>query len=265
MKVENLFEGKGGYVFVSHSHLDIEKVRKIRNFLEDEGMEPILFYLRCMDDGDEGKLLALKKLIFDEIDSREFFLYVESENAASSAWVREELAHIRATHPDRITVINISDNDIETEKMLSRMVRGMRIFISASRAECEIVERLTDALTARDFRVYDVKNLLRGGDLWSDTVSHTMTDLASEGFVIALVTKSSVRSRFFVEELRTALDNKVPILPVVVGDTYMLQDLFDDLPELQGLDLEMLSSDPTDEELTKVVNDAIQIQKGIFG
>ena len=78
MNVEKLFEGKGGYVFVSHSHLDIEKVRKIRNFLESEGIEPILFYLRCMDGGDEQKIGALKKLICDEIDAREFFLYINT-------------------------------------------------------------------------------------------------------------------------------------------------------------------------------------------
>ena len=69
MDIENLYKGKGGYVFVSHSHLDIEQVRKIRNFLEDSGMEPILFYLRSMDCEDKEKLKTLKRLIFDEIDA----------------------------------------------------------------------------------------------------------------------------------------------------------------------------------------------------
>ena len=64
MNIEKTFKGEGGYVFVSHSHVDVQDVRKIRNFLEQEGMEPILFYLRCMDGGTEEQIAMLKKLIF---------------------------------------------------------------------------------------------------------------------------------------------------------------------------------------------------------
>lgn len=261
MNVENLFEGKGGYVFVSHSHLDIEKVRKIRNFLEDEGMEPILFYLRCMDGGDESKLDELKRLIFDEIDSREFFLYVKSDNAATSAWVQEELAYIRATHPDRITVIDISDDELENQETLSRMVRGMRVFISSSSRDRELTERISNALEKRDFRVYDVKNSIRGGDLWNESLENTMAHLSREGFVIALITEASIRSRFFTDELAYAVKNKVPILPVVAGNSYVLFELMKTVPEIGRYQLENLSADPTDEEIEHVVKDAVEIQK----
>lgn len=37
--------GKGGCIFVLHSHDDIKKVRKVRNLLEEEGFEPLCFYL----------------------------------------------------------------------------------------------------------------------------------------------------------------------------------------------------------------------------
>ena len=42
---DKLNKSKGGYIFLSHSHDDIEKVRKLRNMLEDEGFEPLCFYL----------------------------------------------------------------------------------------------------------------------------------------------------------------------------------------------------------------------------
>ena len=264
MNVENLFEGKGGYVFVSHSHLDIEKVRKIRNFLEDEGMEPILFYLRCMDSDDESKLDALKRLIFDEIDSREFFLYVNSENAETSEWVQEELAYIRATHPDRITVIDISGDDVKTEKTLSRMVRGMRVFISASSRDRELTERLSNALEKRDFRVYDVENSLRGGDVWCETAQKNLAELSDAGFVIALITESSVKSRYFADELAHALKIKAAILPVVVGDSSVIIELMKTVPDIGHYQLELLSAEPTDEEIERVVNDAIRIHKSFF-
>ena len=255
MNVEKLFEGKGGYVFVSHSHLDIEKVRRIRNFLEKEGVEPILFYLRCMDGQDEEKLASLKKLIFDEIDAREFFLYINSENAATSQWVQEELAYIRATRPGSIATVDLSDGDEITEQTLLRMVRGMRVFISASQYDKALVRRLTDALVKHDFRVYDAERSMAAGALWDESISHTITDLANEGFVIALITDSSIRSDFFVQELKAAFSDHVPVLPIVVG-TYPIYFIPDELPELRRLSVLMLSDDPTDEEIAEVGREA---------
>ena len=41
------------YIFVSHSHKDINKVRLVRNYLEDRGAEPILFFLKSVTDDNE--------------------------------------------------------------------------------------------------------------------------------------------------------------------------------------------------------------------
>ena len=38
----------GGYVFISHSHKDIEKVRILRNVMEENGFEPLCFFLKCL-------------------------------------------------------------------------------------------------------------------------------------------------------------------------------------------------------------------------
>ena len=60
-----------GYVFISHSHKDIKKVRKIRNMIENSGFEPLYFFLKCLtDDVVEG-------LIKREIDARDWFVYVD--------------------------------------------------------------------------------------------------------------------------------------------------------------------------------------------
>ena len=39
---DNLEKSKGGYIFISHSHDDIERVRIIRNELEKFGFEPYM-------------------------------------------------------------------------------------------------------------------------------------------------------------------------------------------------------------------------------
>ena len=74
------------FIFISHSHRDLEKVRKIRNFLENNCSEPILFFLKSRDDEDE-----ITSLIKDEIDARIWFIYCDSQNARESRWVKKEL------------------------------------------------------------------------------------------------------------------------------------------------------------------------------
>ena len=87
---------------------------------------------------------------------------------------------------------------------------------------------------------------------------------AREGFVIALITEASIRSRFFTDELAYAVKNKVPILPVVAGNSYVLFELMKTVPEIGRYQLENLSADPTDEEIERVVKDAVEIQKRFF-
>lgn len=64
-----------GYIFISHSHKDIEKVRQIRNDMENAGFDPLCFFLKCLTDEDE-----IEGLIKREIDSRELFVYIDSPN-----------------------------------------------------------------------------------------------------------------------------------------------------------------------------------------
>ena len=74
-------------VFLSHSHKDIEKVRKIRDILEILGCEPLMFFLKCLDDNNG----ELEDFIKREIDARNVFLYCRSRNAEGSEWVQKEL------------------------------------------------------------------------------------------------------------------------------------------------------------------------------
>ncbi len=71
------------YVFVSHSHKDLHAVRLIRNYLEQKGAEPILFFLKSLSDNDE-----ITGLIKREIDARIWFIYCKSENAEQSEWLK---------------------------------------------------------------------------------------------------------------------------------------------------------------------------------
>lgn len=88
--------GKGGYIFLSHSHDDITKVRQIRNTLEENGFEPLCFYLKCLNDDSE-----IEDLIKREIDAREWFVFVNSENSRKSKWVTLEREYISKNQPQK--------------------------------------------------------------------------------------------------------------------------------------------------------------------
>ena len=77
---------KGIWVFLSHSNKDYEKVRQVRNILEQQGYRPLMFFLNCLNDDNE-----IDELIKREIDSREKFILCDSKNAQNSKWVQEEV------------------------------------------------------------------------------------------------------------------------------------------------------------------------------
>lgn len=64
------------WVFLSHSNKDYDKVRVVRNLLEDQKFRPIMFFLCCLEDNEE-----INDLIKREIDSRTRFILCDSENA----------------------------------------------------------------------------------------------------------------------------------------------------------------------------------------
>ena len=57
----------GAWIFLSHSHLDLEKVRYIRNQLELRGHNPLIFFLKCLEDDNA----LLPDLIRQEISARQ--------------------------------------------------------------------------------------------------------------------------------------------------------------------------------------------------
>lgn len=93
-------------VFLSHSHKDIDKVRKIRNILETINIDPIMFYLKCLDDDND----VLEDFIKREIESRNIFIYCKSPNSENSVWVQKELDYIRQIDNSRLYVIDIEDD-----------------------------------------------------------------------------------------------------------------------------------------------------------
>lgn len=84
MKEDDIEEGF--WVFVSHSTKDFERIRLVRNALEDSRFRPILFYLKCMEDEDE-----INELLKREIDAHRHFVPCDSPIAQASRLLRSKV------------------------------------------------------------------------------------------------------------------------------------------------------------------------------
>lgn len=140
------------YIFISHSHKDIDDVRIIRNYLESfEGGEPILFFL--LSQTDENKI---SELIKEEINARIWFILCDSKNARDSSWVKSEMEYATSVGKHNIITINLKKAVINHQltdeyKVLlnetyAKFKRLSNIFISYSRSDYGLVKKIVDYL-----------------------------------------------------------------------------------------------------------------------
>lgn len=136
------------WVFLSHSNKDYEKVRQVRNLLEEQSLRPLMFFLHCLNDDDE-----IDSLIKREIDCRTRFILCDSENARKSHWVQKEVEYIKSQN--RICeTIDLSKSMGEILSDLQDFINKTRIFISYNREEYLLAEMVNNRLSRYDFSVY---------------------------------------------------------------------------------------------------------------
>lgn len=205
---KKFINGEGGYVFISHSHQDIEKVRKIRNEMEDQGFEPLCFYLKCLTDDDE-----VEGLIKREIDAREYFVYVDSKNARNSKWVQKERAYIKSTGNKKVFVIDLDKND-DAKDITNRILSSMRVFLSYSKRDKKIVSKIYRKLLDKDMKVFYDNGY--SGNSWSSKTADELRAAAEHGCVVFFLSKESMESDHIVNEIALAKIEKGLIIPVLV-------------------------------------------------
>ena len=205
-------KNEGGYVFISHAHKDIREIREIRNTLEEKGLEPICFYLRCLSDDDE-----ILDLVKREIDAREWFLLVDSKNARESNWVKTEVEYIKTKNSKKMISVSLDKKD-DILPILARLSNSIRVFLSYSRNDQVIAQALYDECLKHDFKVFfDIKSI-KAGNLWTDVISNEIVEASKHGCVVLIVSKDSIRSQFVAKEMLFAESEGAFILPIIVDD-----------------------------------------------
>ncbi len=179
------------WVFLSHSNKDYEKVRLVRNMLEEHSMRPLMFFLHCLNDDDE-----LDSLIKREIDCRTRFILCDSENARKSRWVQKEVEYILSQNRIYQT-IDLKDNIEIIYDKLKPFIRRTKVFISYNREEYSIAKQVYERLSEYDFMVYLDR-------FWDSTepyiiqnynkTLHFMDSAVEEGYFISLMNERILKT-----------------------------------------------------------------------
>ena len=127
------------YFFISHSSKDLEQVRKIRNLIENLDCNPILFYLKCLDNDDpKGQdEIELKGLLYREIAAREKIIMCKSSNTEppnETKWIAWEKKTIREL-TGKIKPFEIDLNDPDYLENVRKVVMKFKNILVVSTYE----------------------------------------------------------------------------------------------------------------------------------
>lgn len=201
--MNQLDKNEGGYVFISHSHQDIEKVRQIRNTMEDNGFEPLCFYLKCLTDEDE-----IEGLIKREIDAREWFVFVDSPNSRASRWVTKEREYISSLETKKIITICL-DNETSMSKVAEKLVKGLRVSVFCSEVDSEFAYLLRDKLLEKEIQV----GLIVCEQMKSHNMD-TINNFADYGTLIMILSNEGIKSRSFDVEIKRIVNSGADIISI---------------------------------------------------
>ena len=242
---DQLKKSEGGYIFISHSHADIVKIREIRNGLEQAGFEPLCFYLKCLSDDSE-----IEDLIKREIDAREWFVFADSENSRKSKWVTMEREYITRTDKKKIITVDLADGEAIL-KAIDKITRNLRIFISYSNDDHAIARKIKNKLEEKDYLVFFAPESIPPGSDYVSVVQTAVLQASQEGSVLALISPSALKSHWMMKEIELAVVAGGNVIPVLVGDVELdlkYKFLLSRFPMLH------LSEHPTDEEIEALVD-----------
>ncbi len=254
------------YFFISHSHLDIEKVRLIRDTIEETFFyEPILFFLKCLSDENE-----LQELLQREISERIWFIYCKSENAEKSKYVQQEREYVNhlIDNGKKIHIIeveldkyNIWNNKIYNyiKSQIAFQIKKTKLFISYSMYDRNLFFELKLNLTNAGYSVWDASDILIA-DNWQDSIiSHIKEHSYKDGAFLYLVTNESLNSNAMKMEIEYAIHQKATLLPIILyDDNYTAKELqfklYKQLPHLSKIMAINIRQNAIKEDIDKLIN-----------
>lgn len=188
-------------IFLSHSHQDEETLRKIRDVLEILNCEPLIFFLKCLDDNNT----ELEDFIKREIEARNIFLYCKSSNAEHSVWVQKELEYIKSFDEKRLYEIDI-ENGFESGIVnllicIQNIIKNNKVFILGTAADKQISLAISEYLAEKG--MLTVGDALEyGRDIeYHQSIVNNIDAVAKEGKFLVLCTPDMLKNEMIMSAI----------------------------------------------------------------
>ena len=217
-------------IFLSHSHKDLDKVRKLREILESLDYEPLIFFLKCLDDNND----ELEDFIKREIDARNLFIFCKSKNSEQSVWVQRELEYIKDSDIRRLYTIDIdlplNQTLVSLLHEIGNFIKRNTVFISGRqfKEDNELCDEIKAYLSKYGYKVIRY-------DRFEGQKEHDedLKQIIQNGVFMPIITSRYFESAFCTTELnyvlKESIDKKPLILPVIIG----CKSVFNIMPELR--------------------------------
>ncbi len=242
-----------GWVFISHSSQDYNHVRLIRNYLEDKEFSAHIFYLKSLEDPDKKEYI--RKLIEWEIDSRNIFLFCDSQYSRDSGWVEWEREYVKSLPGKIIKTISIENmkaNRASELNKLDELISDGTLYLMYANDDNKKVSLIYKRLNSIGYRVLDSKTELSSGTSQGyqleQEVSMAIAETVSKGAVIVFLSNNAIRSKWFWNEKSIALDIGAKIIPILLDDVSI-----DEFPAFRSLPYIDLSDEVTDDGINKIL------------
>jgi hypothetical protein len=193
---------EGAWIFLSHSHNDIKEVRRVRDALEAKGHNPLLFFLKCLDDSSE-----VDDLIRREIEARNFFLLCDSPNAQASRWVQHEVELIKSMKGKVYRSIDLGGPWRRQLDAIDDLTRQATVFLSYSHADRAVADQMALKLRALGYHILELRELPAGA-VWKDELHKQIDTALATGSVVFLMSPEAMQSRFVQQEALYAVQRR---------------------------------------------------------
>lgn len=239
------------WIFVSHSHVDLDAVRRVRDEFERRHANLLLFFLLCLKEDDE-----VDDLIKREILARNFFLLCDSDAARKSEWVQKERAFVDALKDRKVYRLDLSWPWERQKRVINEALGGAMTFINYSYKDRDRVRPYIDFLVKNDFAVFDFAQM-PAGVTWRDEINRAMKG-AIGGYFITMLSSAWVQSIQALAEFRRYIGSttKSPIILALDPLPSLLPALPANLREIQILDV---SGSNLDENMNKLL-EAVELR-----
>ena len=211
-----------GWVFLSHSSKNYQQVLKIRNYLEETGFNPIMFYLKIFDN--ESKQDESWKLIKQEIDARNIFVICNSKEANESKWVQKEKEYVKKSENKTYVEIDLDTMEetpcIELSKLDELKKLSTLFFLYSSKDD--IVKNIQKELNARGYKIHvnasSYKKVDRGGKNNKENFEKALESVGSRGKILIFLSKAVKDSTWFYKQKDISIKANLDIIPIVLDD-----------------------------------------------